>query len=431
MNRLLGLIVSVWLVGIGAAVVGAPAGGGLEKEISALKAKEIPTTMAELIGKPVPDSQNAALVYQKAFKAMGLPGTQADFTELAEFVKPTDGGPDQAIVSAAKDMVTRYRGALPLVEKAVALPKCRFAVAWNSDSMHRSFPHHKNLECLSYLVASAAIIDAESGDMSGAAHKCELAAKISGAMKGEPGLESFVVSWRLTNTACACIRACLRHGSFAEGDARKLAAVLAGVDFKDSLKLAYKTERVTGIRTFRQIARGRAGWAKLLEIAPPEVPDIILKSSGLRDRTLFFKGIAKLIDSAGLPWRDVKVQALHTLLTGYSQRSEFFTATALPVFSLARTAGDEALANARAARVMLALDVYHQAKDSYPSTLDELKTTPGWEVPADPFSGKAFVYKTSESGYVLYSVGWDLGDNGGVAAKSRTEPGDIIWKTDH
>jgi len=56
-----------------------------------------------------------------------------------------------------------------------------------------------------------------------------------------------------------------------------------------------------------------------------------------------------------------------------------------------------------------------------------------WKLPTDPFTGKDMVYKQAGDGFILYSVGYDLKDNGGTALqpRGRAEPsGDIVWRID-
>ena len=62
----------------------------------------------------------------------------------------------------------------------------------------------------------------------------------------------------------------------------------------------------------------------------------------------------------------------------------------------------------------IALERYKLAKKAYPKTLGEL--TPGYpkKTPTDPFSGKEYQYRTTDNGgFLLWSVGEDLEDNGG------------------
>jgi hypothetical protein len=61
---------------------------------------------------------------------------------------------------------------------------------------------------------------------------------------------------------------------------------------------------------------------------------------------------------------------------------------------------------------------------SYPDTLDALASAA--PLPLDPFSGAAYHYRREGDGFVLYSVGPNRKDDGGVKDEKRDE-GDIVW----
>ncbi len=82
---------------------------------------------------------------------------------------------------------------------------------------------------------------------------------------------------------------------------------------------------------------------------------------------------------------------------------------------------DEHELHRRAVRIMVRLEQFRQAERRYPDSLEELLIrTPELSV-LDPFSGRAFGYRLNDArndrlnrGYVLWSVGTDGEDNGGV-----------------
>jgi hypothetical protein len=70
-----------------------------------------------------------------------------------------------------------------------------------------------------------------------------------------------------------------------------------------------------------------------------------------------------------------------------------------------------------------ALAAYRGEHGRYPDRLDVLAPEYLAEVPGDLFSGKALIYRPSENGYLLYSVGVNGRDDGGRAS-ADTPPGD-------
>ena len=72
------------------------------------------------------------------------------------------------------------------------------------------------------------------------------------------------------------------------------------------------------------------------------------------------------------------------------------------------------LANLRLAMTAIALEQFRAAHgNQYPATLAELTPAYLTAAPQDPFDGQPLRYRKQASGYVLYSVGQDLKDNGG------------------
>ncbi len=80
------------------------------------------------------------------------------------------------------------------------------------------------------------------------------------------------------------------------------------------------------------------------------------------------------------------------------------------------------------ARLACALERYRLAQGHYPESLDALTPRFIEKPPHDLIGGQPLKYRrTNGGGYLLYSVGWDEKDSGGVPGKSREE-GDWVWE---
>ena len=79
-------------------------------------------------------------------------------------------------------------------------------------------------------------------------------------------------------------------------------------------------------------------------------------------------------------------------------------------------------ANVEATLTIIAISRYKLDKDYYPDSLDKLAES-GYlkQVPMDPFSDKPLVYRRTEDGFVLYSVGLNFIDDGGKVGKARKD----------
>lgn len=104
-----------------------------------------------------------------------------------------------------------------------------------------------------------------------------------------------------------------------------------------------------------------------------------------------------------------------------------------PLESLVK--GDErARTSEDATRLAIALERFRVASGRYPTTLGELVPAYIADVPLDSTTGGPLIYRVSENGYTLYSVGNDGEDNGGVElvppTSNRNEPakGDTLFR---
>lgn len=92
----------------------------------------------------------------------------------------------------------------------------------------------------------------------------------------------------------------------------------------------------------------------------------------------------------------------------------------------ALTAFDRLLFERRGIALLVALHRYHADHGAYPASLDQLVPAYLAAVPADPYSGRAFAYRTPAPGadphqrpFLLYSVGPDLRDDGGEGIRAN------------
>ena len=55
------------------------------------------------------------------------------------------------------------------------------------------------------------------------------------------------------------------------------------------------------------------------------------------------------------------------------------------------------------------------------------------ELPRDPFTGKDYVYRRKDTGFVVYSLGENLKDDGGTSHKEMGWKGDydIVWRCEN
>jgi len=76
-------------------------------------------------------------------------------------------------------------------------------------------------------------------------------------------------------------------------------------------------------------------------------------------------------------------------------------------------------------RIGIAVEKYHSEYGHYPLTLDVVSSDLGGTLPLDPFTGQPYRYVPSADKYLLYSLGPNQIDDGGV---NGIQDGDIVWR---
>ncbi len=110
-----------------------------------------------------------------------------------------------------------------------------------------------------------------------------------------------------------------------------------------------------------------------------------------------------LLRFGGRPCRSALTSAVTDLLV----------AILIPSLGQAATLADRTKTSREIETLAVALACYHAENGQWPGELKELCPSLLKTIPADRFSGKGLIYKPSEKGYLLYSIGKNMRDDGG------------------
>ncbi|MBW8035904.1 MAG: hypothetical protein FVQ79_09810 [Planctomycetes bacterium] len=115
---------------------------------------------------------------------------------------------------------------------------------------------------------------------------------------------------------------------------------------------------------------------------------------------------------------DKKIKAL-----GYLN---FFTKITMPAIVRVIQRDVKYAANLDVAQTAIAVEKYKRTTGNLPKNLIDLTPEYIKEIPTDPFDGKPLRYKKTEKGFIVYSIGQDKTDDGGLKGKKST--GDITFQ---
>ena len=106
---------------------------------------------------------------------------------------------------------------------------------------------------------------------------------------------------------------------------------------------------------------------------------------------------------------------------------KYLASVAVPNISKATQATAHTQTQMRQAALACALERYRQARGEYPEDMKALVPQFMNKLPTDLMTGETLKYqRLDKDKFRLYSVGWNLKDDGGVRKKERTE-GDWVW----
>lgn len=407
----------------------------LNSEIAEIKARGEPLTEADLLGPPVPDSENAALVYEKAFRS--LPGSTRYYADSEAIGSALKRG-DSASLAEARRLMVRYAKALSLARRAASITQCRFSVREHVEYQDR--PVYR-LRHLSVLLSYDAQLRARSGDMRGAVESTLTMLRIGRVPPGERGGLGALAQESLIRVACSTLTEIVKVGEIDERQARRLDAELSIIDLTAIRKRSLQGERVYFLQVSQAQQEDPVRWVRSKGI-PVSFWDAVrarVNPAGLIWQHVFFIGdqaaylhvFAKLIGSSYRTYGEAK-RLEHDAEWGVPFYA-IVTKMLAPVYARSATSMFNTEARVHGSRVFLALLTYHDRHKAYPSSLSDVRKEPGWAVPADPFTGREFVYTKKGTGFLLYSLGPDMKDNGGrpqlkgKAYRANAEY-DIAWQ---
>jgi len=127
--------------------------------------------------------------------------------------------------------------------------------------------------------------------------------------------------------------------------------------------------------------------------------------------------------------QDASIGLIEKLSMGPERRGETIGNLTIglqePLFFKVQTSAERIEQVRRNLQVAFALAASQSDHGRYPANLNELSPKYLEKVPDDLFSGKALIYRLEEDGYLLYSVGPNGKDDGGISYEDQP-PGDDI-----
>jgi hypothetical protein len=324
--------------------------------------------------------------------------------------------------------------ALAKADEAFKLPRSRYPVDF-SFGMQTPLPHLAWLKNLAEINQYKAELSFNAGDTSETVSAISTIVRLAGTLENEPILISQLVRLKVLQMAAASLERGLNLSS----------------NFTQATNLSTQLAQAANVQCLARALIGeRAGFAPYFRVSPSDNPRIyppksdqeedsgsvlrrkdwrMLKLVGYYDMDLgqFLFVMDKVIPLADLPPPANLEVDRHFAKAAAASKKKGRNLSALIFSNCVRAAAreNECIARLRLATTALAVEQFRNQNGRVPQKLEELAPAFLPEVPEDPFTGSELLYHPVPKGYVIYSVGRDLIDDGGKeepdSTKERTQ----------
>ena len=392
----------------------------LRSEIERIKAAGEPTTIEEIIPLIPIAGNNAADVYHQAFPLLQV--TQEEETNV---VLPLPEGMDDEWLAAARDVVAGHEPYFGLLDRASSMPECAFPLNWY-DLGNADFAQYTQMRQAARMLGLRSLVLAQDGEADEALASLRAELRVSEHTQSNGMLIGALAGWAIQGITAARAQDVLSAATPSAAACRETFEELDSLDPQAALERALQVERVVCGLDEASMFRGGG------------LPDEMRKGAALfalsrdYDQLAYLRLMQRQIDAVSLPWPRSKeesaeayreVEEDNVLLTALSR-------TVIPVFSRALESEEKVNARIRAWQIALALTAYLAENGRYPDDLEALRAT-GWDLPLDPFTQQDFRYRREGEGFVVWSLGPNMADEGGEYRSPRNDaaaPDDVSFR---
>lgn len=375
------------------------------------------------------DRERPSLVHRKFPDLFPVLGTK---WKAASRARPLS----EESLALANGFLQEQSNYLAQVHLSVRRGKARFPIVLN-DGARALLPHLTKIKEAAQWLKLQSYVRAEEGDIDGAIASLASADRCGAILSDDPTLIGRFVSLACRRIAIDGFTSLLDRGSLTESQLVQIERILASADYNHEITDALAIEA--------------AFWVSLFE-RPSAMLEIMHEG---READLGSRAVMRLYSASGSDRADVlfyrqsmsaltalsrtNVPALMEALTADKMDDlvdktrgfppQLFSQMILPGALGVPKRFCEIEFYRRSLLHAVALERFKRANDEYPEALSLGMTNGLGKASRDPFDGNPLRYRRTAHGYILYSVGADLEDNGGRTILKATDRGvDLVFE---
>jgi hypothetical protein len=272
-------------------------------------------------------------------------------------------------------------------------------------------PRMARFRVLSRWVGSAAVLAARDEDIDEAFNLISAQLHIASSLRHEPMLITQLVRVAIGGLAFDAMQKVLDENYPPDEHVPMVVAELDKLRSREPFARALEAEQCSILAHDRQLMAA----------------SYVARPFRLLDQSAYLEYMPQLIDLAVLPSCESRdaLEKLEDELSGLS-KLKVSARLVIPAASRALETQDRLVAQCDLAEMAMYLKQYKRRTGSYPEKLDAIVPECIQELPVDPFTGTPYIYRKEAEGFVMYSVGVNVVDDGG---KSQGRAGDIVWRS--
>jgi hypothetical protein len=412
--------------------------------VEAIRKRGYPVSLAELDAwyPSVPTAENAALVYTNAFAL--LTNSEGPITNfMSKSWLPALG---QGLSAEEKVQLTEVlkanQAGLRLLYAAPAPGRSRYPIQLQ-EGFAVPLRHLAGIKRAVSLLTAEALMHATDGDAARATQALLAAGRVADSVAEEPIVVSQLVRLAGWGILLPRLERALSLTTFTDGQLASLQKTAETAERPQATLRALATEQACGIAIFTdprvmetafrgfQPSRSKADQFRVTALVT------LLRITGLlhKDKAFYLDSMGGQVAALELPY-PARFTAGHQLaaVTNAPPRSYIISRMLLPALPRFQSRDAEHVALVRVAAASLAIERFRLAHaNALPDNLEQLTPACCKTVPSDAFDGKPLRYKKHDSSYVVYSVGSDVQDDGGVSwdANYLKVPQDVGFVVKH
>lgn len=433
-----------------------------ERHVRDLAARGISLDIKKLIPPPVPDAENvaAAPIFAELF-ATNLPGEARLKAMKMPTVKRSGDADWRAGLHQDLNVwrkaftndnllaaLERYAPELKEMEAALQRPKVCFPVEYEK-GYDALFPQATAVLYVGRIYNAKILAEVETGQMAAAFRDLKTMLRLGELIKDEPSVIVMLVRVALYHLPMQSLWDGLVAHAWTDEQLADLQRNLEQVDMLAHLEISWTAERGMNVWLLQTCLKDPRGISVLCFNDSPSSPPLI----ALWPRGWFYQNALRvdaMYDAKIMRAVNARAARISPLLVDSADKQisklpcNVFNVGVRILLPVVKGTSSKVAAGqtyVSEAAVACALERYWLQHRRYPAALAELVPQFLAAVPHDVVDGQPLRYRLDgEGGFVLYSIGWDLIDDGGTIAWKKTdtstdrpkldlEKGDWVWRS--